>query len=278
MKTLKAAKGERRAHRKAKDRGRGGLRIEASPMFGSMDAAMMRTIQAALESVDLDAPWPTIAPRILPVIKRFRQPFAGGLEPVYITVPPGIRTGFGVDVGPAFSHVTASMTERWGVSGATLLGTALDNLQQLVRREPPRVDHLRPDGVPVITVQGQGWGSSLILAPDLLRPILGTGPCVLMTPVRNTLMAIPESASLDFLESIYLAMTEDAPDALDTQILRWNGQTVVDLNDRSVGPPELAERAVELDGVVVQPAPPRPVIRLSPLARAPRTEARARTP
>jgi hypothetical protein len=196
----------------------------------------MGAVQAALAAIDLGARWESIAPLVLPVIKRVWQPFAV-IEPVYITVPPGIRTGFGVDVGPAFSHVTTAMVEQWGVTGATLLGAALENLERMARREPPRVERIQAGGLALTTIQGQGWGSSLILAPDLLRPILGPGPQVLMTPVRNTLLALPGSATLDDLESIYLAVTDGAHDALDAQILRWNGQTVVDLNDHSVGLP-----------------------------------------
>jgi hypothetical protein len=235
MKTVKAAKGERRAHRKAKDRRRrgGGLELSTTSMFGPMDRDRMDAILTALETAGLDAPWDQAAPRIMPVIKRFRQPFAPGFEPIYITIPPGIRTGFGVDVGPAFSHVDRAMVERWGVSGATLLATALDNLSLAVVREPPRVDRIERDGIPIVTVQGQGWGSSLILAPHLL----GADQRILMTPVRNLLLAVPEAATLDFIEDLYLDVAEGAHDALDAQILRWNGNAVVDLSDRSVSLP-----------------------------------------
>ena len=110
-----------------------------------------------------------------------------------------------------------------------------DNLRAVVRREPPIVERLDPDGVPITVVQGQGWGSSLLLLPEVLEPFIGPEPMLLLAPVRNTLVAVPDAASTEFLEDLYLAIAGGAPDALDPRILRWTGRAVVDLADRSVG-------------------------------------------
>lgn len=192
---------------------------------------------ASLWLVDPEAPWERVAPTILPVLKRLRAPFAPMAEALVMTVPPGIRTGFGIDAGPALGHVDRSMVERWGVSEATLLATALDNLATLARREPPRVDHADIDGLAITAVQASGWGSALILAPDLLRPLIGPTPQLVFTPVRNTLVAVPVRTSLDDLEALRFAFADGAPDALDADLLRWNGSTVVDLHDRTAGLP-----------------------------------------
>ena len=55
-------------------------------------------------------------------------------------VPPGVWTGFGIDVGPAWAHVSRDIIDRWGVDEATLLGTALENLRRRAIDEPPQVE------------------------------------------------------------------------------------------------------------------------------------------
>ena len=221
----RAAKAERRAHRR-KDRRHG--RDRPVPDLGR--------ILGAIAAIDPDAPWDRVAPHILPILKRAHPPLAMASS-VYVTVPPGIRTGFGIDLGPAFTHVDTAMVERWGVSTAALLGTALENLRAVIDREPPIVERIEPDGVPVTVVQGQGWGSSLVLVPDALGPLIGAEPRLLLAPVRNTLVAVPDAAPEDFVEDLYLAIAGGAPDALDPRVLRWTGRAVVGLTDRSVGWP-----------------------------------------
>lgn len=226
MKTTKAAKQERRARRKGADRPRGHL-----------GPKLERRILRAVADFDHDAAWPTVAASILPVIKRVWHPYPLEASPIHIDVPPGIPTGFGIDLGPAFSHVTPDMIERWGIDRGTLLSTALANLARLVVREPPMVQRIEPDGVPVIAVSGQGWGSSLLLLPDVLRPILGPAPLTLIAPIRNTLLALPDDADLDLASDLWIAVAAGAHDELEVPPLRWNGRTVVGFGDRSVGLP-----------------------------------------
>lgn len=228
LKTTKADKDARRAHRRDRDRHRG------SP---GDPVAALEALLGSMHLPDVDAPWAQVAPTILPVLKRLRMPFAPMGEPLYLTVPPGIRTGFGIDLGPALSHVDRAMVDRWGVSDATLLAAALDNLAALARREPPLVDHLHAEGIAITAVQASGWGSALILAPDLLRPLLGPTPQLVMTPVRNTLVAVPSTTPFDDVEALHFAFADGASDALDAGLLRWTGSVVVDLRDRAVGLP-----------------------------------------
>ncbi len=167
MKTTKtdwhagASKSERRAHRKSKDQKRrdGPLRIRS--VGGTMDQELLDRILAAAERLDLAAPWPEVQSMVLPILRRVRHPYPPEAAPLHVFVPPGIWTGFGIDFGPAFTHISAEQVERWGVDHATLLGTALENLRALTVVEPPRVERIHPDGVETIAVQGQGWGSAL---------------------------------------------------------------------------------------------------------------------
>jgi hypothetical protein len=239
MKTLKArksAKDDRRTRRKTKARRRAdGLRLH--PLGGAFEPGLAERILEAFQGFDPTAPWTDIAPRIVPVLKRVHHPYPAEAAPIHVRVPPGIWTGFGIDLGPAFSHVSQTLLDGWGVDRATLLGTALTNLTDLVRREQPIVESVPVDGVDVTAIQGQGWGSSLVLVPELLRPILGSTPRVLLAPVRNTLLALPDDVEDDLAFDLWQAIAHGAHDELDVDPLRWTGATVALLRDGALGLP-----------------------------------------
>jgi hypothetical protein len=233
----KAAKAERRAHRKARHDGRNDGELRLTPLGGAFEQGLTEQILAAFRGFDPTGPWPDTAPRIVPVLKRRHHPYPAEMAPIHVRVPPGIWTGFGIDLGPAFSHVSQALLDGWEIDHATLLGTALVNLAELVRREPPVVDTLPLDGIQVTAVQGQGWGSSLVLAPDLLGPILGPTPRLLLAPVRNTLLALPEDVDDDLAFDLWEAIAHGARDELDVEPLRWTGSIVTLIGDPAVGLP-----------------------------------------
>jgi hypothetical protein len=239
MKALKghrAAKDERRNRRKAKSRRRrDGLTLH--PLGGTFKPGLAEQILTAFEGFDPTAPWPEVAPRIVPVLKRVHHPYPAEMAPLHIRVPPGIWTGFGIDLGPAFSHVSQALLDGWEIDHATLLGTALTNLTDLVRRERPVVDSVPIDGIEIMAIQGQGWGSSLILVPELLRPILGSAPRVLLAPVRNTLLALPDDVDDGLAVDLWQAIAHGAHDELDVDPLRWTGSTVALLGESVLGLP-----------------------------------------
>ena len=204
---------------------------------GAMDPAIFERILAAAKGLDPGAPWDEMAPMILPILKRVSHPFPPEAAPLQMHVPPGLWTGFGIDFGPAFSHVSAQMLERWGVDHATLLGTALENLRRRVVREPPRVQRFEFEGVGLVGIQGHGWGSSLVLLPDVLGPILGPEPRLLLAPVRNTLVSLPDDVDIDLAAGVWHALADGAHDELDVEPLRWTGSTVVSLGDSARGLP-----------------------------------------
>ena len=232
MKSTKTAKHERRARRISKRHHRRDDGLRLTPLGpGTFEPGLAEQILAAFRGFDPTAPWPEMAPRIVPTLKRRRHPFPAEMAPMHLHVPPGIWTGFGIDVGPAFSHVTRSLVDSWGIDDATLLATALDNLAGLVRREPPRVESLHLGDIEVTVIQGQGWGSSLILAPDLLRPLLDPTPRVLLAPVRNTLLVLPDDIDPELALDVWSAIADGAQDELEVEPLRWTGSTVTLLAD-----------------------------------------------
>ncbi len=204
---------------------------------GVMDPHLAERILAAARDVDLDAPWPALAPRILPVLKRRHHPYPPEAAPFHLSVPPGIPTGFGIDFGPAFSHVTTAMLERWAIDRATILGTALENLRRLIVTEPPQVQAFTLEETEIVGIQGLGWGSSLLLLPEALRPILGTAPRVLLAPVRNTLLALPADVDIELAAMVWDALADGAHDELDVEPMRWTGTSVVAIGDPAEGRP-----------------------------------------
>jgi hypothetical protein len=229
MKT-KTDKRARREHRKAKQRRQRDERMSLHGFGGSMDPLDLAQLDRTLETFDPGS-WSAVSRLVLPVLKRTWHPYPSELEPFRIEVPPGIPTGFGIDLGPAFSHVTPDLLSIWGIDPATLLGTALENLRALVRREPPRLGRFVHEGVDIQSIQGQGWGSALVLLPEVLRPIVGPEPRVLLAPVRNTLLTLPETVAPEVAVDVWEAMTAGAHDAIDMEPLRWTGSTVVALTD-----------------------------------------------
>jgi hypothetical protein len=170
----------------------------------------------------------------MPLLKRVRHPFPAEAAPIHLRVPPGVLTGFGIDVGPAWAHVSHDLMVRWDVDEATLLGTALENLRQRIVSEPPRVERATFADAAAIVIQAQGWGSALILAPDRLASILGDRPLTLLAPVRNALIALPEDVEMDLAVAVWDAFAEGCADELDIDPLRWTGSGVVAFHEESV--------------------------------------------
>jgi hypothetical protein len=237
MKSVKAAKRERRDHRAAKEPRHEDSRPSIRVFGGVMDPEVHARVRSITGGFDPDAGWTEVGPRLLPVLKRVDHPYPAGAAPLHLHVPPGIWTGFGIDLGPAFGHVSAPMVAAWGVDHATLLGTALENLRRRIAVEPPQVQDVVVDGESIVAIQGQGWGSSLLLLPEALQPILRARPRVLLAPVRNTLLALPEDCDLELAAGLWHALAAGAHDELDVGPLRWTGATVTSFADPSLGLP-----------------------------------------
>jgi hypothetical protein len=226
--STKTAKAERRARRAGKDPARHERGDwEIVPLSGPVDPVIARRALEAFVAFDPSGPWPDVASSIMPLLKRVRHPFPAQAAPIHLRVPPGVWTGFGIDVGPMWAHVSRDLLTRWGVDDATLLGTALENLRRRVVDEPPIVESTTWRGMPTTVVQAQGWGSALILAPDRLGSILGDEPRTLLTPVRNALVSLPETVDLDLAVAMWEVFADGSADELDIEPLRWTGSTVI---------------------------------------------------
>jgi hypothetical protein len=210
----------------------GGPQLSASGEDAGMTSAsdpeieLTRRTLEALRGFDPSGTWEDVGPAVLPLLKRLRHPFPPDAAPMHLHVPPGIWTGFGIDIGAAWAHVSHGLFRRWGIDEATLLGTALENLRRRAVDEPPQVDRATVIDTPLTVVQAQGWGSALVLAPDRLGQILGPEPRTLLTPVRNALVALPRDVDIEVAALVWETFAEAGADELDVGPLSWDGRIV----------------------------------------------------
>lgn len=148
---------------------------------------------AAMARLPDDLDWRTMAPNVLPIFPRRRpMPFDAG-EPVRVLLPPGVLTGFGIDIGPAVLHISGSLLDSWGIQPAELAERALANLRERAGLADSRdVVVQAVTDVPVRALQsGAGWASTLVLLPDELTRIFGAWPQCFVAPMRDVLLSLP---------------------------------------------------------------------------------------
>ena len=184
---------ERRRHRAGKD-------YDTSDLGNGVEVATAEAVMRAMGSLPRDLDWAELAPFVIPVLPR-RRPFpAQAGEPFRVTLPPGIPTGFGIDIGPAFLVVGQQLLAGWEVGPADLVARALSNVRERLRPVRPRDLFTQPmDGVPVRVLQtGVGCASAMVLLPDELRRIFGEAPQCLVAPMRDLLISMPADVDRRF--------------------------------------------------------------------------------
>ena len=218
---------DNRRKRRAERRRRAGKDYPAEDLGNGIEVATADAVMAAMGALPPDLGWEELAPAVIPVLPRRRPmpPLAG--EPVRVTLPPGIPTGFGIDIGPAFLVVGESLLAGWPVGPADLVARALANLHDRSRPVRPRdVVALDIDGVPVRVLQtGLGCASALVLASDELRRILGDRPQCLLAPMRDVLVSLPSDVDRRFASWLNEELATMDPNglALDAFVLDESG-------------------------------------------------------
>jgi hypothetical protein len=202
--------------RRAKRRRRAGKSYRTEDLGNGMVMASPEAVLRAMGGLPPDLEWPVMAPNVVPILPRRRPmpPQAG--DPFRVTLPPGIPTGFGIDIGPAFLVVAESLLGTWPIGPAELVATALDNLRTRMRGLRPRdlvVQDL--DGVPIRVLQsGVGCASALVLVPDELARIFGPAPQCLIAPMRDLLISMPADVDRAFAGWINDEFAEMDPNGL----------------------------------------------------------------
>ena len=190
-----------RERRRAKRRHKAGKDYGSVDLGNGIETASPDSVLRAMGTLPPDLDWTAMAPNLIPILPRRRpMPFEAG-EPFRVTLPPGIPTGFGIDIGPAFLIVGQSIMASWPVGPADLVATGLDNLRRRVRSLRSRDLHRDVfDGMPVRILQsGVGCASALVLVPDELERIFGSAEQCLIAPMRDLLISMPVDADRDLV-------------------------------------------------------------------------------
>jgi hypothetical protein len=190
-------------------------------------------IRSAIESLPEELSWDWVRPRLTPLFER-----ADGagveLDPALHTVTPlGVAIGFGIEIGPLFARVTASMAERWEVTLAEIEAAALEHLAEATERiTSASLQHAVHRGH-LVRALGEpgGWASSVILAgQETLTRIFGLRDQVFVAPSRSMLLSfdarVPSATVVDVtlgLESLDPHPLLLDPFLLSDGQLSWQG-------------------------------------------------------
>ena len=237
---------ERRDHRRSKSASRRGRKHrDDGPMVVS---ASLEEMLAAIRELDPDLRWADIEGSLLPIFRR-RRPMPSAAEPaVYLERPPGVEVGIGVDIGPAFLHVSAKLLEDWQVTADDALARAVENVRERAngrRLEPIAMGEV--SGVPTAWFQsGESIGSALLLLPEEIAKRFGRDPQLIIAPMRDLLVSLPLRAGVDFAAWLHESIAEEDPNCLDLPVFSLiGGQLAIATPPRSldVEPVETAETA-----------------------------------
>jgi hypothetical protein len=212
-----------REKRRARRRHRLGKDYRTWDIGNGVEQATPDAVFRAMGALPPDLDWPELAPSVIPILPRRRpMPPAAG-EPFRATLPPGIPTGFGVDIGPAFLVIGTSLLESWPIGPADLVATGLQNLRERMRTVRRRdVLQQQIDGVLVRVLQsGMGCASALVLVPDELERIFGAEAQCLIAPMRDLLISMPAGTDRAFVAWLNDEFSEMDPNglALDAFVL-----------------------------------------------------------
>jgi hypothetical protein len=165
--------------------------------------------------------WDDVRDEIVPLLARDSMP--GG--PLTVSLDPGLRVGFGLDLGLMFVHVTEPLLRAWRLDVETLTRQAIGNLRIRARTlGADAVIRTRLGLVSVSVLQApDGCASSLLLAPDLLNGWFGGGPWLFIAPARNLLMALPPRTDERLAYSVRDEIAAQVPGPLEVPPLYWDG-------------------------------------------------------
>lgn len=214
--------------RRAKRRRKAGKDYRTWDLGNGMAQATPEAVFKAMGGLPPDLDWDVMAPNLVPILPRRRPLPPDGGEPFRVTLPPGIPTGFGIDIGPAFLVVGTSLLESWPIGPAELVATGLDNLRTRMRAVRPRdLVGQAIDGVPVRVLQsGLGCASALVLVPDEVERIFGSGPQCLIAPMRDLLISMPADADRSFVAWLNDEFSAMDPNGLELDAFSFEAGTL----------------------------------------------------
>jgi hypothetical protein len=181
------------------------------------ETAPVEEIIAAIESVDLEAPWEAVAPNLCVALPRRRDlPVDSEGLPKH-KYPPGIETVLGLDIGPAMLFVPEEQLAKWEVSADEAFDRALDNVRErVVARKQFALIHERIADVPTLAFQSrEGWASQLLLLPRELVSVVGVRNGLILAPMRDLVICLPLDVEREFAHWLLEEFAEVDMNALD---------------------------------------------------------------
>lgn len=182
--------------------------------------AEIEEVIAAVEAINLEAPWSEIAPKLRIALPRRRE-LPDGVEDLPIRdFDCGISAGLGLDIGPAMLFVNEHQLNGWGVTVDQAFDHALDNVRASVAaRKQFALIHERIADVPTVAFQSrEGWASTLLLLPDELTRVLGQRDGLVLAPMRDLVMWLPLDAEPSFAVFLLEEFADADMNALDLPI------------------------------------------------------------
>jgi len=200
-----------------------------------------RELRDALRSIPDDLTWDWARPRFTPLFERADGSGIDGDPQLHAVTSLGVAVGFGVEVGPTFARVTASMAARWEASVGQIEAAAFAHLAEEIRAVGPKdLQHVVHRGHMTRCLPAPGgWASSAILAgDDEIRRIFGPHDQVFTAPSRNALLSFDAGVPMPVVLDL-TAMLEEAdphPLLIDPFVLRggrltWMGLALEDFDE-----------------------------------------------
>lgn len=174
--------------------------MQSAPLGPGITSASLEEVLAALQGYDPADGWDAVADNVIPLFQRVRPYPSDFPEGVRTIVPPGVSVSFAIDVGPAFTHITAESLKLWNVSLGDVRDRAFANLELRAAEAAGIPLVTEPvDGVPLRTLQsGTGSASTFVLLPHRLRAIFGREPQYFIAPMRDVLVSLPAAVDRGF--------------------------------------------------------------------------------
>ena len=162
---------------------------------GLVTTAGVDEVVAAIEALDLEAPWREVAPNLCIALPRRRAlpPGVGGSTRRSSTHRGSVRD-LGLDIGPAMLFVGPEQLTGWGVSGRSRLRTGARQHHRSSRRAPslrtaPRTH--RRGARPSPSSRGKAGPRHCCCSLTSSMRVLGERNGLVIAPMRDLILCLP---------------------------------------------------------------------------------------
>jgi hypothetical protein len=191
------------------------LTIDVAPRGVALARRILRDARRerrAVMAMPKPVPWDWAQPRLVPLL-------AGpcidlpDCAPVRGVSELGPALVFGVDIGRVYPLVDVEVAERWEASADQIQAAAMANFRaRAARTASACVAHGTMSGwITTFVRTPAGLASSLVLAPDDLRRLIGAHDQVIATPTRELLIAMPSGVAARTFADVVVDLERSEP-------------------------------------------------------------------